>query len=262
MTLYNREAFQNKHYVVTGSTRGIGRETVRFLLKCGADVTAAGRDQKRLSDLQNEDKSGHLHTVSGDITKREDREWIADQAVQAGGKIDGLVNCAGITGGGLVETLQEDELTSVMTINYTATVLFTQCIYTYMKPNQSGSIVNVASLSGLRGTYGNTAYSASKFALIGFTQSFAHEAAEYGIRVNAVCPGFVDTEMAKSILHKKAAREGITYEEMRKKTEEGLPSKRMTAPAEVAESIAFLLSDASKNIIGESLKISGGAVMR
>ncbi|SER73629.1 SDR family NAD(P)-dependent oxidoreductase [Salisediminibacterium halotolerans] len=262
MGVFNAQAFQGKHYVVTGATRGIGRETAMFLTSHGAVVTATGRNAEALADLKQHAEKGRLHTVAGDLTKREDREWIADQAVQAGGAIDGLVNCAGITGGDTVENLQEDQLTSVMTVNYTAVVLFTQNIYAYMKPNRTGSIVNVSSLSGLRGTYGNTAYSASKFALIGFTQSFALEAAEYGIRVNAVCPGFVDTDMAESILQKKAAREHISYEEMRKKTEEGLPSKRITAPIEVAETIAFLLSDAGKNIVGESLKISGGAVMR
>jgi 3-oxoacyl-[acyl-carrier protein] reductase len=121
--------------------------------------------------------------------------------------------------------------------------------------------VNVSSLSGLRGTYGNSAYSASKFAITGFTQSFAVEAIEHNIRVNSVCPGFVDTDMGINAIKRKAGRESKSFEEKMKEVESGIPSGRITTAREVANTIAFLLTDAAENIVGESVKISGGSVM-
>src|SRR5690606_7085642 len=127
---------------------------------------------------------------------------------------------------------------------------------------KEGDIVNLASLSGLRGTYANAAYSASKFAVVGWTQSMALEAVDYGIRVNAVCPGYVDTEMARSSLRRKAERNQTSFAEELELAEKSIPSGRLSTALEVANTIAFLLTDAARNIVGESVKISGGSVMR
>src|SRR5690606_5310852 len=118
------------------------------------------------------------------------------------------------------------------------------------------------SLSGLRGGYGHTAYAASKFALIGFTHCLAVEAIKHNVRVNAVCPGFVDTEMGYDVIRRQAAANRVSFEEQLERTNAGIPSGRTTTPEEVANAIAFLLTDAAASIVGESLKISGGAVLR
>ncbi|TVP82810.1 MAG: SDR family oxidoreductase [Alkalicoccus sp.] len=266
MSIFAANTFANDHIVVTGATGGIGYVTAMELLKTGAKVTACGRNEEKLNKLKQsahyQAEGSHIHIVAGDLNNPEDREKIVQEARTHFGEITGLVNAAGITGGDLVEKIEENEIIHVLETNFTSQVMLSQLIYKEMKKERRGNIVNVSSLSGLRGTYGNTAYSGSKFALIGFTQSFALEAIEYGIRVNAVCPGFVDTEMARDILDKKAFRAGITYDEQLEAVKKDLPSGRITTPEEVASAILYLLSGASGNIVGESLKISGGSVMR
>jgi 3-oxoacyl-[acyl-carrier protein] reductase len=266
MGIFSDNLFANDHIIVTGATGGIGYVTAMELLKTGAKVTACGRNEEKLNKLMQsahyQSEGSRILIVAGDLNNPEDREKIVQEARTHFGEITGLVNAAGITGGDLVENIEENEITHVMETNFTSQVMFSQLVYKEMKKERRGNIVNVSSLSGLRGTYGNTAYAGSKFALIGFTQSFALEAIEYGIRVNAVCPGFVDTEMARNILDKKAFRAGITYDEQLEAVQKDLPSGRITTPEEVASAILYLLSGASGNIVGESLKISGGSVMR
>ncbi|MCE7792020.1 SDR family oxidoreductase [Salipaludibacillus sp. CUR1] len=266
MTIFNREAFKGKHILITGATGGIGEELAYEAVKYGASLTLTGRNKEKLENIKNKcrlpDTDVNVLAVTADLTNEYDRKQLIDKAVNVQGSIDGLVNSAGITGGDTVEDLKENDLRLVMELNYTSTVMLTQLVYRHMKKRKSGAIVNLSSLSGLRGTYGNTAYSASKFAITGFTQSFALEAIEHNIRVNAVCPGFVDTAMAREIISKKADKAGRSYDEQLAVVNKGLPSGRITQPLEVANSILFLLSPAAENIVGESMKISGGTVMR
>lgn len=266
MSMYAQNAFANEHILVTGATGGIGYVTALALLKHGAKVTVTGRNDEKLSRIKQEahyhSDGSRIHAVSGDITASNDRFRIVQEANDSFGDITGLVNSAGITGGDIVENVQEEDIQRVMELNFTAQIMLSQIVFKQMKEQNRGNIVNVSSLSGLRGTYGNTVYAGSKFALIGFTQSFALEAIEHGVRVNAVCPGFVNTSMAQEILEKKAAKAGISYEEQKRITEEALPSKQITSPEDVADTILFLLSGAARNIVGESVKISGGSVMR
>ncbi|MFB1082889.1 SDR family NAD(P)-dependent oxidoreductase [Jeotgalibacillus sp. JSM ZJ347] len=264
--IFAHDGLKDHHIIVTGATGGIGWHTVLEALKTGASVTAAGRNEDKLNDLKAACREAgvdaKLLVVSADLNEFEDREELIQKAQEHAGPVTGLVNSAGVSGGDTVEELSEEDMRKVMELNYFSTVSLTQLVYPGMKEAQAGAVVNVSSLSGLRATHGNTAYAASKFAVIAFTQAFAHEAAEYGVRVNAVCPGFVDTEMGRNAISKKGERAGRSFEEQLKIVEEGLPSGRITQPEEVARTILFLLSDAAENIIGESVKISGGAVMR
>lgn len=266
MTIFAQDALLGKHIIITGATGGIGYETAKAAVQAGAAITITGRNSETLYQLKDEcialDGRAHVLSVPADLNKREDRERIIEEAVQEIGPVDGLVNSAGKTGGGTLEDLSEEELRSTMELNFFSTVLFTQGVYEKMKKKKAGAIVNLSSLSGLRGTYGNTAYSGSKFAITAFTQSLAHEAIEHNIRVNAVCPGFVDTEMGRNSIASMGEREGRSFEEQLEVAEQGLPSGRITQPEEVANSILFLLSEAAENIVGESMKISGGGVMR
>jgi NAD(P)-dependent dehydrogenase (short-subunit alcohol dehydrogenase family) len=202
-----------------------------------------------------------INTFAGNLINDEDRQHLIDFTEIESGTIPMLVNNAGIYQHAKVEDLTKEIMDKVMHINYTATVQLTQLVYEQMKKMRKGSIVNVASLSGLRGSPGNTAYVASKFALIGFTHCSALEAINHGIRVNSVCPGFVDTQMGHDVINRKATDELSSFKQNLQAVETGIPSGRITTPQEVANSIVFLLSNASSNIIGESLKISGGAVL-
>jgi len=267
MSVFDSDTLAEESVLVTGATGGIGSETATTVAEMGASVLITGRDEERLEAVRSRvaDVSASRTVVAqqADITRQADRR---DLLVSARDNLDGvtmLVNGAG-TGGTRTpfEDLSGDELTRVMTVNHTATVLLTQAVYRDLRQQGDGAIVNIASLSGLRGTYQSVPYCSSKFALVGFTQSLALEAIEHGIRVNAVCPGWVDTKMAHSGIQEKAEAAGRSYEEQLAYERDGLPSGRITAPEEVANTVAFLLSDAAENIVGESLKISGGGVMR
>ncbi|WP_079477188.1 SDR family NAD(P)-dependent oxidoreductase [Halobacillus salinus] len=265
MNIFSNEALRGRHIIVTGATGGIGYEAAKEIVRAGGDVTITGRKEDKLADLKEEcatiNEEAKICVVTADLNKEEGRQQIVSTATDTVGPIHGLVNSAGVIGGGPLEQLSEDEMRKVMELNFFSTVLFTQTVFEQMKGND-GSIVNLSSLSGLRGTHGNTAYSGSKFAITGFTQSFAYEAIEHGIRVNAVCPGFVDTEMGQEAIRGKGEREGRSYKEQRELAEEGIPSGRISTPEEVARTIVYLLTDAAGNIVGESVKISGGSVMR
>ncbi|WP_088005518.1 SDR family NAD(P)-dependent oxidoreductase [Indiicoccus explosivorum] len=266
MAIFGENALGHKHILITGATGGIGAETAKAALKMGAKVTVTGRNGEKLARLAAElkelaDPAG-VFSQTADLTVAEERARLVENAEEKLGFINGLVNSAGISGGRTVEELEEDFVESLMRLNYTSTLFLTQLVYRRMMEHKEGDIVNLSSLSGLRGTYGNTAYAASKFAVIGWTQSMALEAIEHGIRVNAVCPGYVDTEMAYSSIRRKADRRGIPFEEALAEAEAAIPSGRMTTAEEVANTVVFLLTDAARNIVGESVKISGGGVMR
>ncbi|WP_431801803.1 SDR family NAD(P)-dependent oxidoreductase [Halobacillus andaensis] len=266
MNVFSNEALAEQHVLITGATGGIGYEAAVEAVKAGACVTVTGRNKEKLKGLKQECEqvrsSGEVFVCPADLNQTEDRRRLVEESQQTFGTISGLVNSAGVIGGNALEYLTEDELRSVMELNYFSTVLLTQEVYAHMKTLNHGAIVNLSSLSGLRGTHGNTAYSGSKFAITGFTQSFALEAVEHNIRVNAVCPGYVDTEMGQQAIKSKGEREGRSFEDQLEKAKAGIPSGQLSTPLEVARTIIFLLSDASSNIIGESLKISGGSVMR
>ncbi len=266
MTLFEKQALKNEHVLITGATGGIGYETAILLSKMGAKVTITGRNTGKLQALESKlyenNKNAEVFLFPADLAVQTELEALIKEATNKFGEISLLVNSAGIMGGDLVEDMDAETLEKVMHLNYTVPVMLSKQVYKDMKKNKRGAIVNVSSLSGLRGTYGGTAYCGSKFALIGFTQRFALEAIENGVRVNAVCPGFVDTEMGRTAIANKGKRSGNSFEEQLKIVNEGLPSSRITEPEEVANTIAFLLTEAARNIIGESVKISGGSVMR
>ncbi|GAK09725.1 SDR family NAD(P)-dependent oxidoreductase [Geomicrobium sp. JCM 19038] len=262
--VFSNDALQNEHIVVTGATGGIGYETAILVAKLGASVTVTGRNEKKLK-LLGEELRKHTENYfvkRTDIAVEEERQGIVSTAEEKLGPITGLVNAAGIAGNYTVEEVTAEQLHDFMELNYVSLVMLSKLVYRSMKANKKGAIVNVSSLSGLRGTYANTAYSASKFAVIGFTQSFALEAIEYGVRVNAVAPGIVDTEMGRAVIERKAAQQGRTYSEQKQRTEDTYPTQKLITPQEVARTIVYLLTDATKSIVGETVKISSGSLMR
>ena len=265
MALFAKDALAHKHVLITGATGGIGFETAKVVAGMGAKVTITGRNEEKLTalavELEKITAKENISVQPADLTNPGDRLMLIANAEKAHGFINGLVNSAGIAGGRTVEELDEEFIEELMNLNYKCNFLLTQEIYRKMLERKEGDIVNLASLSGLRGTRGNTAYAASKFAVVGWTQSMAHEAIEHGIRVNAVCPGYVDTEMARSSIRRKAEQKNISFEEGMKEAEASIPSGRISTPEEVANTIAFLLTHAAGNIVGESVKISGGSVM-
>lgn len=267
MAVYADDALEGETALVTGATGGIGSVTAEVIAGMGANVVITGRDEEVLTRVEREvadaATGGDVHAHPTDITEQSERRALLVAAEGTCGSISLLVNSAGVTGGRRpFEQTTEEQLASVMDVNVTATTFLTREVYRGMKAREEGAIVNVSSLSGLRGTYQSIPYCASKFALTGITQSLALEAIEHGVRVNAVCPGWVDTPMAHDGIRSKAEAEDRTYEEQLEREREGLPSGRITSPVEVANAIAFLLTDAAPNVVGECVKLSGGAVLR
>ncbi len=259
---FHDKTLDGQHILITGATGGIGYAAAKAAVSAGARVTITGRNEEKLSEVRQACGEDKVFAVKADLTKPQARDQLVEFAANEFGPITGLVNSAGVGGGDIVESLSEDDLRGTMELNYFSLVELTQSIYKSMKENGKGAIVNISSLSGLRGTHGNSAYSASKFAVVGFTQAFALEAIEHSVRVNAVCPGYVDTEMGRNAIKSKGERHGRSYEEQLELAKESIPSGRLTSPEEVANTIVYLLSDAAENIVGESVKISGGSVMR
>lgn len=266
MSVFSNDALRGKHALITGATGGIGRETARVVASMGAAVTVTGRNGEKLKRLRDEIlqavPGATVHAVAADITEPEGRRLLVAEAEEANGPVSLLVNNAGVFWHTLVEDLTEEALAKMMDVNFSSVVFLTRQIYLGMRERREGAIVNVSSLAGLRGLYGYTAYAASKAALIAFTHCLALEAIKYNVRVNAVCPGFVDTEMGSEVIREAAAMNNVSYEEQKRRLIAGIPSGRATTPVEVANAIAFLLTEACGNIVGESLKISGGALLR
>ncbi|MFD1412541.1 SDR family NAD(P)-dependent oxidoreductase [Oceanobacillus jeddahense] len=263
MSIFAKDALADKSIIVTGASGEIGKAVVHTLVNMGANVTASGRNMGKLDYLQ-ETETGSIQFVQADIRKPDEREHLVEKALEVNGSLYGLVNAAaasGSFGGDHLESIEEDQLTNIMETNWTATVLLTQLAYKKIALQREGAIINISSLSGIRGVKGNIPYSSSKFALIGFTQSLAVEAIEHGVRVNAICPGYVDTEMGYHAILSQANAADRSYEEQLKLIEEQIPSGHITQPAEVANITAFLLTDATRNIVGESVKMSGGVYM-
>lgn len=266
VTIFSNNVFAGKHALVTGATGGIGRATARLLAQMGAAVTITGRKEELLAQVKREileqRVDARVVAIRADVTNEEERKTLVEQAERHAGPITLLVNNAGAFEYAFMEDVTQESMERLMNINYTSVVLLTQKIYAGMKRLGEGAIVNVSSLSGLRGVPGGTAYCASKFALIGFTHSLALEAISHGVRVNAVCPGYVDTAMGHDVISSSASAVGVSVEQRWKQVNGGIPSGKITQPEEVANTIAYLLSDAAVNLVGESVKISGGALLR
>jgi NAD(P)-dependent dehydrogenase (short-subunit alcohol dehydrogenase family) len=266
MPIFAADALAGHHAIITGASGGIGQAVSRCLADMGAAVTLTGRNVSRLSALQQSilqaNPDARIRVIPADVRCGDERKRLVEEAERQLGPVSLLVNNAGTYRFGIVEEETEETLRDMLETNFTSAVMLTQLVYQGMKARRQGAIVNVSSLSGLRGGYGHTAYAASKFALIAFTHSFALEAIRHNVRVNAVCPGYVDTDMGYDVIGAQAAASGATLEQQIERTNAGIPSGRITTPEEVANSIAFLLTDAAANIVGESLKISGGALLR
>lgn len=267
MAIYAGDSLAGETALITGASGGIGSVTAEVIAGMGANVVLTGRNKDALESVERDvtavSTGGEVHAHPTDITEAPERHALLKAAQDTCGPVSLLVNSAGVNGGRRpFEETSEEQFERVMDVNVTATTFLTQEVYEGMKSRGDGAIVNVSSLSGLRGTYHSIPYCASKFALTGITQSLSLEAIEHGVRVNAVCPGWVDTPMAHDGIRSKALAEDRGYEEQLKRERSALPSGRITTPEEVANVIAFLLTDAAPNVVGECVKLSGGAVLR
>ena len=244
-----------KTVVITGGSRGIGRVTAMRLLLDGhnvaitynasGDAAAAFEEDERLTFAKDKPQ---LCTFQADVRDHVRSREIVDIVAHRFGGIDALVNNAGVRQDALLYNMTEDQWRNVLDTNLDGAWGMMKAVLPIMMQARNGSIVNVASLSGLHGVVGQTNYSAAKGALIAMTRSLAREVARSGIRVNCVAPGLVDTDMVSN-LDPEAKKEMIRQ----------IPMRRMIRPDEVAATISFLISDDSTGITGQVLAIDGGA---
>jgi meso-butanediol dehydrogenase/(S,S)-butanediol dehydrogenase/diacetyl reductase len=254
---------QGQIAIVTGAGRGIGRATALELARLGADIViaeldAGGADKTAalVRDL------GRRATVARtDVTKRADLTAMVERARADFGRIDILINNAGIYRAAATLDVTEEHWDAIMTINAKAVFFATQAVLPVMLAQKSGSIVSLASMAGKIGSRTNLPYNASKAAVISMTKSLALAHAADGIRVNCVCPGFVETDMWTMVARDQSALLGLTPEEFTRRRQESVPLGRMERPEDVAAVIGFLASPRAAYMTGQALSVDGGLVM-
>ncbi len=248
--------FDGRVVLVTGGSSGIGYATAKAFLEEGAKVAIVGRDAKRLAKAERTLRgSGKVLAVRGDVSKAPDAKRLVSETAKAFGPIDVLVNNAGIYLSKPVEAITEKEYDAVMDINLKGTFLCTKYVLPSMVRRKRGAIVNVASDSGIVGTAGSSVYCASKGGMVLFTKAVALDHAGHGIRVNAICPGEVETPM----LDRDAEASGLGYRTYYDRLVAPIPMKRAAKPEEIAKAILFLASDDVPFMTGAALTADGGA---
>jgi 3-oxoacyl-[acyl-carrier protein] reductase len=238
-----------KNAVVTGSTRGIGRAVAQALADSGARVAVVGRDREKASAVASGIGSGSAGFACDVGDTAQVAQLVADVEKEFGG-IDILVNNAGITRDNLVMRLKDEDWDDVLNANLRGAFAAIRAVSRGMMKKRSGRIINMASVVGLMGNKGQANYAASKAGLIALTKSVAKELGTRGILVNAIAPGFIETEMTDAMTPEaRAALNGI------------IPLERLGKPEDVAAAVVFLASDMASYITGQVIVVDGGMVM-
>ena len=243
----------DKVAIVTGASRGIGRAVAIRLAQAGADVIVnyAGSEAAAQETVDAIVALGRKAIkIQANVADAEQVAAMVEEAHKEFGHIDILVNNAGITKDGLLMRMKDEDWDAVMDINLKGTYLVTKAVSKIMMKQRSGSIINMTSVVGVMGNAGQTNYAASKAGVIGFTKSCAKEMASRGIRVNAIAPGFIHTEMTDVLSDK--VKEAMVNE---------IPLGRMAEPEEVANVAVFLAAPFSNYVTGQVINVDGGMVM-
>ena len=246
MTLAGRVA------IVTGGTRGIGRAIAKALAAAGASVALTGRDAERVAEAAREIEAAGAPALGlvAELGRGEDVQRLVSDTHEHFGRIDLLVNNAGVTRDGLLIRMKDADWDEVFAVNLRAAFQATRAVARVMARQRTGRIVNITSTAGVMGTPGQANYSAAKAGLIGLTKSAARELAHWGILVNAVAPGLIETDMTAAL-----------PAEMRETYLGQVPLRRIGTPEEVAEVVRFLASDGAAYITGQVIHVNGGLYM-
>jgi len=241
---------KGKSAIVTGGSLGIGTAIALKLAEFGANVAINYRKHKEeaeevINKVKAMGRKGLV--VQADISNFSDAGKMVDDVIKEFGGLDILVNNAGINWDGVIWKMTEEQWDSVIDINLKGYFNYIRAAAPIFREQKSGKIVNVTSINGLRGKFGQANYSASKAGIIGLTKTVAKELGKYGINVNAVAPGLIETDMMKQ-----------ATEEVRKLAIEEIVLKRIGMPEEVADVVAFMCSEMARHITGEVIKVDGG----
>jgi 3-oxoacyl-[acyl-carrier protein] reductase len=243
--------FENKVALITGGAQGIGKEIAVSFAKSKAKVILFDVQEDKLFLAKN-DLSRYSETeyFKVDVTNLKEVEDAVNKIIDKFSRIDILVNKAGITRDNLLLRLKEEDWDKVIAINLKGVFNCSKAVSKFMLKQRSGSIINIASVIGIMGNAGQANYAASKGGIIAFTKSSAKEFASRNIRVNAIAPGFIETEMTKKL-----------SEDVIKSYRQAIPLNRMGKPEDVADLCLFLASDLSGYITGQTIQVDGGLIM-
>lgn len=239
--------FNNKVVLVTGGSRGIGLATAKAFYEQGAAVAVIHSGRGELSEEVKGLLGDKFVEFACDVSSLEQVGATVAKVCEQLGSVDVLVNCAGITKDTLLLSMKESDFDQVIDVNLKGTFNFMKAIYPIMMKKRQGKIINMSSIVGLHGNKGQANYSASKAGVIGLTKSVALELASRGINVNAVAPGFIETDMTSSISEK--AKEEMVG---------AIPMKRKGTPQDIANVCLFLASEQASYITGQVIVIDGG----
>jgi 3-oxoacyl-[acyl-carrier protein] reductase len=244
---------KDKCAIVTGAGRGLGRAIALRLAELGVNIVVNYRNsEKEAEELMQEIKAKGVEglMVKADVSSFKECEELVKSAVEKFGKVDILVNNAGITKDTLLLRMKEEDFDKVIDINLKGCFNTTKHISSVMLKQKSGRIINISSVIGLIGNAGQANYAASKAGIIGFTKSCAKELGSRGITVNAIAPGFIETEMTD-----------VLSDKLKDNMINNIPLKRFGNPKDVANLVAFLAGDDSAYITGQVINVDGGLVM-
>lgn len=239
--------------VVTGAG-DIGSAIVSTLTAHGAQVEVWDNSPDALARVA----ADRVTTRTVDLTDADAVRRAADDAADALGGVDSLVTSAAIARFGMAEDMDLDDWDDTISVNLRGVFLACRSLIPALRANGTGSIVNISSIGGLRGEPEYAAYCSSKFAVIGLTQSLAREVGEFGIRVNAVCPGAVSSEMNTATMARDARRLGVSLDDIEAKIIARTSLRRLVAPTDIADAVVFLISDLASCITAESISVTGG----
>ncbi len=250
MNKYSGINLDGKSAVVTGGSRGIGSAVSLSLAQHGADVAIIDRDhleeaEKTIKQIKALGRRGIV--IQADTSVFKDASENVAEVIKEFGRLDILVNNAGINWDGVIWKMTEEQWDKVIDINLKGYFNYSRAVAPVFREQQSGKIVNVSSINGLRGKFGQANYSASKAGIIGLTKTLAKELGKYNVCVNAVAPGLIETDMMKQ-----------ASEEVRKNAVEEIVLKKLGQPEDVANAVIFLCSELAGHITGEVIKVDGG----
>ena len=236
--------------LVTGASRGIGRAIALQLARCGASVACVARTKEGLEGTLAaiREAGGTAEGFAANVALTEDVNRVVEEVeAKFGGKIQVLVNNAGITKDGLFLRMEDDAWDDVVATNLKGTFLFCRAVGALMMRQRYGRIINITSVSAIMGNPGQANYSASKAGVIGFTQTIAREIASRGVTVNAVAPGFITTDMTE-----------VLPDKVKTEVKERIPVRRLGAPEDIADLVTYLASPSASFITGQTIAVDGG----
>ena len=255
--------FTGKVALVTGGGRGIGAEIARNLARDGAAVGVSARTESEVKAVVDDivKAGGRASFFIADLSQADQAAALVPKVEAELGPIDFLVNNAGVASSAPVGKISLDEWNRIFAINVTATFLCTQAVLPKMIERGAGRIVNIASVAARFGAKYIAAYAASKHAVLGFTRCVAAEVAASGITANAVCPGFVDTDMVSQSVSRIVAKTGMPSEQALGAIKGQSPQNRLLTTPEVAAMVSLLCSEEGRGINGQALVLDGGGLL-